>query len=487
MQGRWFRLLVLCLLVGGCASCRLEEDIPGTPENTAYVNGWIWETLTPNYYWNQQIPLHPDRTVTPDAFFESLLYRYHPQTAPDGDRFSWIEAHYTDLMDRLNGVNAVESGLDYSLYFKNGSPTEVVARINYVKKNTPAQADGWTRGMFFDRVGGVTLTKENYKALLPFNGAEVALGVTNPVWDSTGIMVGFTPAESKVLRTVDRYAEHPVYLDTVYERGDHRVGYLVYHLFASDDGSGDERYNLDLNAVFGRFQQAGITDLVLDLRYNSGGKVSAARLLASEIVPNVSDSLLFTQYVYNPDQMAYFKRTYGENHTKVYFATTVSPEVGRAAVPIHNVGALLQGKLYVLTSSRTASASEMVVNGLKAYLQVELIGDTTYGKDMVSRTYYDVGNTGKNQWGMQPIVARYFNSLGKADFSLGFPPDVRVSDGGPIRCELGDTTEPLLAAALRRIEGLAAKNAQGLRVAKCLQDRPLDSPAARNPVCEIEP
>jgi hypothetical protein len=117
-----------------------------------------------------------------------------------------------------------------------------------------------------------------------------------------------------------------------------------------------------------------------------------------------------------------------------------------------NVGALISGKVYVLTRNRTASASELLINGLKPYMDVVIVGDTTVGKNVGSFSLYEE-NDPKNTWGMQPIVVKIFNSLNQSDYSEGFIPNVADDDNTLELLPLGDPNENLLSLALAEING----------------------------------
>jgi len=296
------------------------------------------------------------------------------------------------------------------------------------------------------------MNASNYSGLLNITTADVRIGFVEPVYDTDGNVTSYTNLNEKTLQTVTDYSENPVYMDTIMIEGSHKIGYFVYHFFAPDNGSKDYKYDRDMNAVFGDFKTKGITDLILDLRYNSGGRTTSARLLASEIVPDVSDTKLFAYYRYNLDLNAAYIKQYGADELKTYFTTKVLNETTQIGT-VNNVGNQLGGKVYILTGQYTASASEQIINGLKPYMDVILIGDTTYGKNVASSTFYDKDNTSKNKWGMQPIIAKYFNSLGKSDFTAGFAPDFVVRDGGLNMKEFGDRNEPLLNKALNDILG----------------------------------
>ncbi|MBL4939467.1 MAG: peptidase S41, partial [Lutibacter sp.] len=126
-------------------------------------------------------------------------------------------------------------------------------------------------------------------------------------------------------------------------------------------------------------------------------------------------------------------------------------------------------QLYVLTSGSTASASEMIINGLKPFITVKVIGSTTYGKNVGSITLYDSPSsefTDENSANsshlnaMQPIVFQIFNKLGQSDYTLGFVPDIEVLEYQSWNniLQFGDENEIVLKTALDDIRGLSSKS-----------------------------
>ncbi|MCX6309522.1 MAG: S41 family peptidase, partial [Bacteroidia bacterium] len=334
------------------------------------------------------------------------------------------------------------------------------------------------RGMLFDRVNGTVMNATNYRSLTTITTADVTLGFVEPIYDTEGVVTGYTNLTQKTLQTVTDYSENPVYLDSILQIDGHKIGYFVYHFFAPDNGSENYAYDLEMNSVFGTFKSEGITDLILDLRYNSGGRTTSAQLLASELVPDVLDTKLFAYYRYNLDLNASYIKQYGADKLKTYFTTKVMGKTAQIGT-VNNIGNQIGGKIYILTGQYTASASEQIINGLKPYMDVVLIGDTTYGKNEASSTFYDKDHTDKNKWGMQPINAKYFNSLGKSDFTAGFAPDFVVRDGGLNMKEFGDRNEPLLNKALNDILGTQALPLVQMRAQTLKTDRLLSIPGKR--------
>ena len=440
--------LLMLSVLAGCSKNDVDEENPNQ-----YVNDWIYSSLKEIYYWEDKIPESSDKTLSPDKYFESVIYKYDNVTAPDGDRFSWIQDNWKELLSSLSGVSANEIGFDYVLYLKESGSDLVIGQITYVKKGTPAEAAGLKRGWWFESINGTKLTTSNYSSLLSVTDTHVKIGFSLESYDAAGTFAGFVKGSEYDIQTLSNYAEDPIYLDSIYTINSSKIGYLVYNFFAPDNGSGDYSYDLELNDIFGKFKSAGITDLVLDLRYNSGGYTESCQYLGSMIVPDLKETNVFTYYRYNEAVTDYYSNKYGEDFFNTYFTASIKSS-GLSLAGINNVGSSLS-RLYVLTGPYTASASEQLINGLKPYMDVILIGDTTYGKNVASSPIYEEDDP-NNTWGMEPIIAKFFNSKGESDFTAGFTPDFGQDETGIGVKQLGDTQEILLNIALANASGLTS-------------------------------
>ena len=196
---------------------------------------------------------------------------------------------------------------------------------------------------------------------------------------------------------------------------------------------------------------------MLDLRYNPGGYVSSATNLASLIGKGITTNDIFYSKEYNKTVTPVLEKQYGKDYFYEKFTSKSQ-----------SIGANLNN-LVILTSSRTASASELLVNGLKPYMTVTLIGDKTVGKNVGSITLSD--KSGKVKWGLQPIVTRSFNSLKQSEYYKGFTPDKEVREGLRLY-PYGNTKDPLLASALETITGTphVRQKADQLRTAGFVDD-----------------
>lgn len=426
------RFFVLCLLiVAATTSCREDDPAPPNSTNRA-INGWILDEMQFWYLWNTEIPANPDKDLDPPAFFASLLYHE--------DRFSWIEDDYEELINSLQGIN-MEAGYEFVLYRESETNNNVIAQVLYIKPGSPAASTDLKRGDIITHVNNQQLTLANYQSIIG------QLSENHTIRYRPLDLSGDDPIfrEEKTLSlTVVEFAENPNFLSEVYTVGDRKIGYYVYNFFATGTTAAPEVYAQEMDAVFADFKAQGITDLILDLRFNNGGSESAARDLASYIAIGVDENTVFARREYND---------------LVEAAILNDPQLGEDflvteyAVKANNIGNLLTGgRVYVLTSSRTASASELVINSLKPFMDVFLIGDVTYGKNVGSISLQDTQNP-SNDWGMQPIVVKVYNSLNQSDYSNGFIPNLENLDNNLIIYPLGDMNETMLNQAITHITG----------------------------------
>ena len=391
------------------------------------VNRWILSNMRYAYYWNTKIPAKPDTTLAPTKFFDSILYKFDATARPDGDRFSWIDPDASHLQASLGGQN-LSTGAEFRLYRRSAGADDVIGVVLYVEHGSPAEKAGLKRGDIFYSVNGQNITISNYSDLLYGTAASQAYGIATL---QNGVLTN--TSQTKTASAVTLQTD-PVYLDSVYTFNDKKIGYLVYNEFiAGPYNSSTATYNQELDNVFAKFKAQGINELVLDFRYNPGGGGDVATNLASLIAPGVSPAKVFFSQQYNNNLTA----ANGNKSNVVNF-------LSKAANP----GNL--SRVFVLTTDHTASASELVINGLKPYMTVNVVGDTTYGKNVGSTTIVD--KTGAIKYGLQPIIVKAFNAAGQSDYTNGFVPNAVVLERLPYK-PLGDVTEPLLNQAILQITG----------------------------------
>ncbi len=369
----------------------------------------------------------------PSDLFQNLLYRPISKF-PIGqavDRFSVIFKDYNELEGILQGTTT-NNGVDFGLKYKDASQNEIFGYVRYILPNSDASNKNIQRGDIFYAVDGQTLNVNNYRQLLSQQSYTVNLAD----YDNGNI----TPNGQSVSLNNYVISENPVFITKTFNVGANKVGYLMYNGFY-------QNYEAQLNNAFAQLKSEGATHLVLDLRYNSGGSIATATRLASMITGQFAGQI-FAKQQWNDKAQTYYLE---KSPLKLFnfFATTT--DNGSA------INSLQLSKIYVLTTKSTASASELVINGLKPYIDVVQIGDATVGKNVGSITLYDSPTFGKkdlstkHRYAMQPLVLKIVNRDNFGDYTNGLMPTEFLPEQLGNLGILGDINEPLLNAAIQRI------------------------------------
>ena len=395
--------------------------------NNSDVNTWIHNTMSYYYLWNTNMPKISNTNLNdhPMNYFYSVLYDYG-----NTDRFSWIDSSATNLTNQLNGINTV-LGIKYSVFYVDNAQLNVAFVIAYVLQGSPAEKAGLKRGDIILKVDDVTITKNNYSSILQNQTLKLGLGsYASGVFSSNGIAMTVTKVE---LQT------NPILKDTIIKWGGKKVGYMAYIQFLSS-------YDDSLRAVFARFKAGGVNELVIDLRYNGGGYVTSSDLLTDLIVKDLATKvdMIMNKKVYNA--------TYTQDLNKSSGSTAFNTNFKMES---NNLGTL--SRVFFLVANGTASASELVINNLKPFMDVILVGEHTYGKNVGSFTLTD----SKNRWnyGLQPITFKIANSKDESNYGTkdGFLPDIAITDNILPYKQLGDPLETVLNKALLFISPIAYK------------------------------
>jgi hypothetical protein len=419
------------------------EPTPVSKDVTAH--DFMWKAMNLWYFWQADIADLADNRFATDKVYSDYLQAqgepdafYNDKLLFSEDRFSFLNADYRELVQSFQGISK-SNGLEFGLSLFSGTEN-VYGYVRYIVPGSNAATVDISRGEIFTGVDGKTLNLENYQELLfgPNDSYTLNMAsIENNTITTNGKSVNLTKEAN--------LSENPVFLTRVIETGGQKTGYIMYNGFTSN-------YNEQLNQAFGSLKSAGVTDLVMDMRYNPGGSVNTSRLLASMIYGTDTNKLYIRQRWNSKIQPQL-----SSSQLEDYFANSTGQ------TPINSLGL---SRVFVIATGSSASASELVMNGLDPYMEVIHIGTTTRGKNEFSITLVDIpsnsfiydstkesGINSKNLWGIQPLVGRNENANGFFDYTTGFIPDYELREVLSNYGILGNPTEPLLAKALSLITG----------------------------------
>lgn len=432
--------LLLFIAVFTFQSCQDNDDV--APPASLDIQDFIWKGMNQYYLWQADVPNLSDDKFADQTALNTFLRGYPvPEELFDAlrvdktiDRFSWIVDDYLELEGTLQGTTK-NNGVDFGLSRKPESTTEIFGYVRYIIANSDASNKNIKRGDFFTAVNGTQLTLSNYESLLFGSNETYTLNLA----DYNGTTIVANGKSVELTKTV--LSENPILINKVITSGSHKIGYLMYNGFYAN-------YDTQLNEAFASLKSQGVTDLVLDLRYNGGGSVQTATRLASMITGQFTGQV-FAKQQWNAKINAYF-----ETNNPGALINNFTDKIGTTAINSLNLT-----KVYILTTQSTASASELVINGLEPHINVIQIGDVTVGKNVGSVTLYDSATFGSenrnpnHRYAMQPIVLKIVNSTGFGDYFNGLQPDYLLKETISTYGVLGDTSEPLLSTAIGKITG----------------------------------
>ncbi|MCM4169169.1 hypothetical protein KCTC52924_00062 [Arenibacter antarcticus] len=451
--------ILALLFVATTLSCSDKDDDAFTYPKETEVQNFMWQGLNQWYFWqadapnlgdnrfatNEEYVAYLEKYTDPEEFFYQTCYKHSNIVGTDNaiDRFSFLNNDYRTLVNSLNGISK-SNGMEFGLVRYEGS-SNIFGYVRYIIPNSDAANKDISRGEIFNRVNGNTLTESNYVGLLFGNNDSYTLGMA----DISGTVITDNNKEVTLIKQ-EGMVENPILVAKTVEVNGTKIAYLMYNGFTNG-------FNEQLNTAFGQFKSEGATELVVDLRYNPGGSVNSSRLLASMIY-STNTSELYIRQRWNDKIQSSFKKGQLED----YFASKT--DKGTA------INTLSLNKVYVLASGSSASASELLMNGLAPYMNVFHIGERTRGKNEFSVTMVDdIDNdyiysparenkiNPSNKWAMQPLMGRNENAAGFSDYTKGLAPNIALKEDISNLGVLGDPNEALFARAIQDITGTTAK------------------------------
>ncbi len=406
------KIFVICAVLATVVSCSKNNGIDDeyNPDNAAEaLRRKVIDTTASYsklvYLWTDQLPNQYSYNLQTPADFMSWIRNYSkdPGSSTNADR--WSFAVKKEVWDDVSTGIAGDFGMNAFFYTSND------LRVSTVEKNGPAGLKGVQRGWKFVEVNGSSnITTGNAEAL------------ANAIYGSASGTFKFEDLEGNIHTislTVASYQQDPFALDTTYEAAGKKIAYMVFNSFL-----GDTTYMLNRFAtLFNEWNTEGVSEFILDLRYNGGGYTKIEHALSNYLIPAGKDGQVLSKDQFNSYMSEY--------------DTTVL---------VKKRGNLELDNLYVIIGPNTASASEALINSLRAHMNVVLIGnDYSHGKPV---GYFPIG---VGDWYIFPVSFRTVNANGQGHYYEGLAPQHVVDDG--LNKAWGDLDETQLAKAISLISG----------------------------------
>jgi C-terminal peptidase prc len=384
---------LVALILTGAAPAPVSAQAGPASCSTAGKNLFVRDRMTDLYLWYSQMPnVDPTSYASPEAYLEAVRYKTLDST------FSYItsreanDAFYSDSQFIGFGLSTILNDLEM--------------RVTQVFPESPAAEAGLSRGDRIVELGGrlVSTIISSGEIGSAFGPSEIGVELDIAFVNQAG-----TRREAHMIK---RLVTIPtVSLTRVYNVGGRRVGYIFFRNFVQPSYAALDDAVAELSA-------AGVNELVLDLRYNGGGLVNVAQYLASYIGGVRTDGQVFAEYFHN-DKNAFRNRILRFENKPLRFTLD---------------------RLIVVTTKSSASASELVINALRPFMPVVVIGGTTYGKPVGQ---YAIPFCDKL---LAAVAFALRNADGQGDFYDGFAPDCTAPDDADH--QLGDPAEGSLKEAL---------------------------------------
>jgi carboxyl-terminal processing protease len=450
-------LILIASLILFVTACKkdIEGETPTTTPTTPAVASQLDLLKDSVYLYSKEMYLWQEKLPSYDIF-NPRKYTGATDLASASAVMNGIRA--LEPLDRFSFVTTKEAStglqtgedVDYGFFVK-GASVDVVAPVDsvrwfvtYVYAQSTAGLGGVTRGWYVNKINNTTLGNDNnsintLNETFFGNGNSASFQFVKP--DGTAVNVDLRKSS---------FVSNSVLHRSVINTGGKKVGYLVFNQFFGAPS------RTELNNAFSYFKSEGINELVVDLRYNPGGSTETQDALANLIAPASANNKVMYKYVFGANLQ---QNKFPLLQKKAGFSASSFTEANNT-VKYTTAGGLSLNRVFFIVTGSTASASELLINNLKPYMDVKIVGDTTYGKP-VGFFPVDIYN-----YSVYPISFKTVNSAGNADYYNGFVPDKITIDG--FNKNWGDVTESSLASALKYIN---TGSFRGTAAAQQLEER----------------
>ena len=438
----FFKIIYLSIFITIFASCSKEYEVP----QGLVVHDFVWKGLNAYYLYQHEITDLADTRFNSDQQLNTYL-----STFPDYNslfsnllissdaKSSLIEDYNTILNSELR--TAFTNGLEFGIIAEPSSTENVLGYVTHILPNSDAANKLIKRGEFFHAVNGIQLTRTNYIDLL-VNGSD---NFTLQMASFNGTLS--IPNTKIVPLEKQNYNYTPTFLEKIITQGSDKIGYVAYN---NDFSS---TYINDLNNTFLTFKNQDITELIIDLRNNVGGGsfVKSISQIAAMISGQFTNEVLIKEEWNSKAQPWFLANQPDSLLTKFPDKLNVSTPIN--SLDLKDVYIILNG-----TNFSGSSAVELLINSLKSYINVHIVGNNTAGNNKGSITLYhsiDYDFPLRNSThtvALQPIVLSFLNKNDQT-YSDGFEPNIILCQNEDLLNlgVLGETSDPILNRVLNYI------------------------------------
>lgn len=381
--------LALITIFSACEKEKSDENILKS-EDSVYL--FVNEVMKYWYYWNNElIDVDYLSYDTPQELLSDLMV--------EQDRWSFIDK--TAVVEQV-----FQAGEEFGFGFYLGVDNLYNLRVMLAYENSEAYKNGVRRGWILEEIDNVNV--RDMESFDDFFSAD------------PGTMKFKFIDESSTYHTMTLDKElfnlNAVFNTTVYDIDGKTTGYFAFQSFL---GYAEQELIIALNNM----KEWSVDELIIDLRFNSGGYISLAQTLADILVPTGKTSEIFYEVKHNSSRSE-------DEDLAVHFGSN-SLNLGLE-------------KIYFITNEYSASASELIINGLEPHMDVYTIGQTTAGKP------YAMYGFQFQDWLAYPVCAKSVNADGFGDYEDGIVPDILVEDYHTYNW--GDVYDPAISQAVNHIK-----------------------------------
>lgn len=402
--------LAISALVSSCG-----EDRSGEYYALITTQTWMYETMQQEYLYYQDIPEKKSLNFfnKPSDFLNSMV---SSKDKKSGSTFSHIDSVF--VTTRSTSTTPTFGFEGTMVRAENGS---YGIRVLYTQENSPAEEVGLKRG---DLIIAANNKKINSSDLFYITSPKEAYLFTMGKLNERG----FDTLQTVQMPSPRIVENKNIYKSDIMEIGGKRVAYIMYNEFGNNDTE-------NLKQLFKDIAGQSVDDIILDLRYNPGGYVNIAQLVSTNLAPQEAMGSVFLKMTHND---------------KINQTDILNFEQSLLA----NGSPVNYKNLYVITSSNTASASEIVINCLRPYMAGRLIqvGTATFGKNVAQQLYTDEAKAPMLEFWMTNSLLS--NAEDFSDYyTNGLNPDYEIAENfkGELG-ELGTAQDSLMIPIIKHIE-----------------------------------